>query len=102
MTTLTLNISDQSILPSLLNTLRQFNGVVIDEESTYDSYSDVIPQDLLMEAAEFAIKEYREGKCIPHSQVIEEIKKKEDGISMVKSCQRAIKKCIVLRRRRIR
>lgn len=34
-----------------------------------------IPQDLLMEAAEFAIKEYREGKCIPHSQVIEEIKK---------------------------
>ena len=75
MTTLTLNISDQSILPSLLNTLRQFKGVVIDEESTCDSYSDVIPQDLLMEAAEFAIKEYREGKCISHSQVIEEIKK---------------------------
>ena len=41
-------------------------------------------------SCEFAIKEYREGKCIPHSQVIEEIKKKEDGISMVKSCQRAI------------
>ncbi|MGM9699700.1 MAG: hypothetical protein ACI3Y0_13825 [Prevotella sp.] len=73
MTTLILNISDQSILQALLNTLRQFKGVVIDEESTYDSYSDVIPQDLLMEAAEFAIKEYREGKCIPHSQVIEEI-----------------------------
>jgi hypothetical protein len=37
--------------------------------STMECFVDSIPQDAIIQAAEFAIKEHSEGKCIPHSQI---------------------------------
>jgi hypothetical protein len=45
--------------------------------AAYSSVSvNSIPEDALVQAAQFAIKEHGEGKCIPHSQIDRVIKER--------------------------
>jgi hypothetical protein len=44
--------------------------------SMMEDFVNSIPEDALMQAAQFAVKEHREGRCIPHSQIDSVIKER--------------------------
>lgn len=93
MTTLTLNIIDQSILPELLDAISQIKGVTIAPEQTrareLETQTSVLstktedetktllhdmPEQAIASAMEVAWKEYKSGKSQTLSSVLSEIK----------------------------
>lgn len=66
--------NDQHLLYSCLVFLN--NQVRDENQKDLDSFVDAMPKDILQMAAEYALKESRAGRGIPHSQVMNIIKEK--------------------------
>ena len=67
------NVSVQQLVEEYLVSIQMVDNQIFDEHQSDDEHVD---EALLAKCFEYAHKEFLDGKCIPHSQVISEIKQK--------------------------
>lgn len=76
MSTLTLNISDLSVMPRLLDTLKQFKGVSVVPKSSYDEAQlskeegEQLVRDTLVPAYREVLAAERNGQSLPDAHDI--------------------------------